>query len=47
MKGWLMQTIRLRLSKRKTPKSTNKLYNEGTIAAFGTSQLMWADNDTH
>lgn len=28
-------------------KSTNKLYNEGTIAAFGTSQLMWADNDTH
>lgn len=26
---------------------TNKLYNEGTIAASGTTQLMWADNSQH
>ena len=28
-------------------ENTNKLYSTGTIAASGTSQLMWADNNEH
>lgn len=28
-------------------EGTNKLYSTGTIAASGTSQLMWADNNEH